>query len=156
MEYVEPLHEVWGVAQSGGGVLTQFLDRWHPTNVGWTDPYDQSLTWASGYYALPGRWARSNSSFNRVNTDFLRLKSIELGYTLPKIKRLGNMTLRVYANAYNPLTFTKLSSAMPSCMQSTMDVRKRFAVVFVNPYFSVSTLAKSAMYIFPISLSLLS
>lgn len=112
MEYVEPLHEVWGVPQSGGGVLTQFLDRWHPTDEGWTDPYDQSLNWTSGHYALSGRWARSNSSFNRVSTDFLRLKSVELGYTL-KIKSLENASLRVYANAYNPLTFTKLKFVDP-------------------------------------------
>ena len=113
MEYVEPLHEVWGVPQSAGGVLTQFLDRWHPTNAGWTDPYDQSLTWASGYYALPGRWARGNSSFNRVSTDFLRLKSVEIGYTLPKFRSMKNFGLRIYANAYNPLTFTKLKFVDP-------------------------------------------
>ncbi len=112
MEYVESLHEVWGVPQSGGGVLTQFLDRWHPTNEGWTDPYDQSLNWTSGYYALSGRWARSNSSFNRVSTDFLRLKSVELGYTL-KLKSFDGASLRVYANAYNPLTFTKLKFVDP-------------------------------------------
>ncbi len=112
MEYVEPLHEVWGVPQSGGGVLNQFLDRWHPADEGWSDPYDQNLTWTSGYYALSGRWARSNSSFNRVSTDFLRLKSIELGYTL-KVKSLENTSFRVYANAYNPLTFTKLKFVDP-------------------------------------------
>ncbi|MCR5002954.1 MAG: TonB-dependent receptor [Bacteroidales bacterium] len=113
MEYVEPLHQVWGVQQSAGGVLTQYLDRWHPVNDGWTDPYDQSLTWTSGYYALPGHWSLSNSSFNRVSTDFLRLKSVEIGYTLPKIDALRTMSLRVYANAYNPLTLTKLKFVDP-------------------------------------------
>ena len=44
--------------------------------------------------------------FNRVSTAYLRLKSIELGHTFPKLKQIPNASLRVYANAYNLLTFT--------------------------------------------------
>ena len=36
MEYKEPLHEIWGT--NGGGVLEQYLDRWHPA-----DPKARSL-----------------------------------------------------------------------------------------------------------------
>ena len=110
MEYKEPLHEIWG--KNGGGALTQFLDRWHPVDPQ-ADPYDPSAVWTSGHYAYTGRWARTNSAFNRVSTAYLRLKSIELGYTFPKLKQIPNASLRVYANAYNLLTFTGVKFVDP-------------------------------------------
>ena len=54
-----------------------------------------------------------NSEFNRVSTAYLRLKSVELGYTLPKLKALNGMSLRVYANAYNLLTFSGVKFVDP-------------------------------------------
>lgn len=110
MEYKEPLHEIWG--KNGGGALEQFLDRWHPVDPK-IDPYDPSAEWVSGYYAYTGRWTKNNSSFNRVSTAYLRLKSIELGYTFPKLKQIPNASLRVYANAYNLLTFTGVKFVDP-------------------------------------------
>lgn len=110
MSYQEPLYAIWG--QNGGGCLEQFMDRWHPAGE-WTDPYDQSLEWTSGYYALTGHSPRGNSSFNRVSTAFLRLKSIEIGYTIPKFKKAKNFGLRIFANAYNPLTITGVKFVDP-------------------------------------------
>ncbi len=110
MEYKEPLHEIWG--NNGGGSLTQFLDRWHPVDPT-ADPYDPATVWTSGYYAYTGRWARSNSAFNRVSTAYLRLKSIELGYTFSKLKLLPDTRLRLYANAYNLLTLTGVKFVDP-------------------------------------------
>ena len=110
MEYKEPLHEIWG--KNGGGALTQFLDRWHPVDPK-ADPYDPSTVWTSGHYAYTGRWAKNNSAFNRVSTAYLRLKSIELGYTFPKLKQIPNASLRVSANAYNLLTFTGVKFVDP-------------------------------------------
>lgn len=50
------------------------------------------------------------SNFNTRSVAFLRLKNIELGYTLPKslVSRVGIASVRVYVNAYNILTFDKL------------------------------------------------
>ncbi|MGM9748125.1 MAG: SusC/RagA family TonB-linked outer membrane protein, partial [Candidatus Cryptobacteroides sp.] len=110
MSYQEPLYAIWG--QNGGGCLEQFMDRWHPAGE-WTDPYDQSLEWISGYYALTGHSPMGNSSFNRVSTAFLRLKSIEIGYTIPKFKKAKNFGLRIFANAYNPLTITGVKFVDP-------------------------------------------
>ena len=110
MEYKEPLHEIWG--KNGGGALKQFLDRWHPVDPK-ADPYDPSTVWTSGHYAYTGRWAKNNSAFNRVSTAYLRLKSIELGYTFPKLKQIPNASLRIYANAYNLLTFTGVKFVDP-------------------------------------------
>lgn len=107
--YDEPLYSIWG--SNGGGALEQFLDRWHPVGD-YTDPYDQSLTWTSGHYAFTGHSPEKNSSFNRVSTSYLRLKSIELGYTLPK-KPHSDFGLRVFVNAYNLLTLTGVKYVDP-------------------------------------------
>ena len=54
-----------------------------------------------------------NSSFNRVSTAYLRLKQIEIGYTLPKFQKAQNFGLRIFANAYNPLTLTGVKFVDP-------------------------------------------
>lgn len=110
MEYKEPLYSIWG--SNGGGALQQYLDRWHPADPT-ADPYDPATQWISGYYAYTGHSPFGNSEFNRVSTAYLRLKSVEVGYTLPKIKALSNMKLRVFANAYNIFTITKVKFVDP-------------------------------------------
>ncbi len=110
MEYKEPLYSIWG--SNGGGTLVQYLDRWHPVDPS-ADPYNTSTEWVSGYYGFTGHYPRNNSEFNRVSTAYLRLKSLELGYTLPKIKSLSAMNLRVFANAYNLFTITKVKFVDP-------------------------------------------
>ena len=112
--YEEALYNIWGNASGAGGVLEQYLDRWRPAN-GSYDIYDPSLEWISGYYAYTGHYPTSNSDFNRVSTAFLRLKSIEIGYTLPKFRSpaMKDFSLRVYFNAYNPFTITKLKFVDP-------------------------------------------
>jgi TonB-linked SusC/RagA family outer membrane protein len=110
MEYKEPLYAIWGT--NGGGSLTQYLDRWHPTDPN-ADPYDPSTQWASGYYGYTGNYPITNSEFNRVSTAYLRLKSIELGYTLPKKGKLASANLRVFVNAYNMFTITKVKFVDP-------------------------------------------
>ncbi len=110
MEYKEPLYSIWG--SNGGGTLEQYLDRWHPEDP-MADPYDPETKWISGYYGFTGNYPRGNSEFNRVSTAYLRLKSVELGYTLPKIKALSTMNLRVFANAYNLFTITGVKFVDP-------------------------------------------
>lgn len=110
MEYKEPLYSIWG--SNGGGTLEQYLDRWHPVDPN-ADPYDPETEWVEGYYGYTGHYPKSNSEFNRVSTSYLRLKSIEIGYTLPKFKRVSTMSLRVYANAYNLFTITGVKFVDP-------------------------------------------
>lgn len=109
MEYKEPLYSIWG--ENGGGILNQYTDRWHPADPT-ADPYDPATEWVKGYYGYTGRYPRSNSEFNRVSTDYLRLKSIELGYTLPR-RITRDVDLRLYLNAYNLLTFTNVKFVDP-------------------------------------------
>jgi TonB-linked SusC/RagA family outer membrane protein len=110
MQYQEPLYGIWG--PNGGGTLTQYLDRWHPTDPT-ADPYDPNTQWASGYYAYTGNYPIPNSEFNRVSTAYLRLKSIELGYTLAKRGPLASSNIRVFVNAYNVWTITKVKFVDP-------------------------------------------
>lgn len=110
MEYKEPLYSIWGT--NGGGTLEQYTDRWRP-NDPTADPYDPATTWISGHYGYTGHYPRTNSEFNRVSTAYLRLKSIEIGYTLPRLKNFSNASLRVFANAYNLFTITGVKFVDP-------------------------------------------
>ena len=117
MKYSEPLYNIWG--STGGGTLVQYLDRWHPAETG-ADIYDPETEWIPGYYGFTGHYPDENSSFNRVSTAFLRLKSVEIGYTIPEFKKAQNFSLRVYANAYNPLTITAVKFVDPEHPDSDM------------------------------------
>lgn len=110
MSYEEPLYSIWG--QNGGGALEQYWDRWHPADEN-ADPYDPNTKWVKGYYAYTGHYPSANSTFNRVSTAYLRLKQIELGYTLPKWKVFPSLNLRVYTNAYNLFTITGVKFVDP-------------------------------------------
>jgi TonB-linked SusC/RagA family outer membrane protein len=89
-------------------MLTQFLDRWHPADPT-KDPYDPNNEWIKGYWAYTGTKADVASMFRINNSDYFRLKSAELGYTLPDLltKKVGIKTTRIYLNTYNILTFSK-------------------------------------------------
>ena len=87
-----------------GNVLVNFLDRWTPENQ---DPYAFSPRLYMGQnvnnYKSSTWWVR--------NSDYLRLKNIELGYTLPR-KTLDKMrleNLRFYVSAQNVHTFSKFA-----------------------------------------------
>lgn len=102
-----------------GGIsapLDIFLDRYRPVDPT-ADPYDEYTAWISGKYPMMGSSkADENSEANVHNSAYLRLKSIELGYSIPKcvvLNRLGIKSLRFYINAYNVLTFSKLDFVDP-------------------------------------------
>ncbi|MGV8962463.1 MAG: SusC/RagA family TonB-linked outer membrane protein [Candidatus Saccharimonadaceae bacterium] len=111
--YGEQLREpMWGSGNSGA--MEQFMDRWHPVDPN-ADPYDPATKWNSGHYSYTGTLPDVRSTFNTENGAYLRLKSIELGFTLPTNWVLGTgvESLRVFANAYNLLTLTKVKYVDP-------------------------------------------
>lgn len=90
-----------------GNFPEYFYDRWHKAD--YSDPNSE---W------IPGQWPAARTTANnpslmyaesavwRKSADYLRLKSMEVGFTFPKtwLKSLGVQNVRMYASAYNLLT----------------------------------------------------
>lgn len=112
------------VSLSGGmgyGFFTTFyenyLDRYHLADPK-ADPFDPNSEWITGYWpalalATSAYDASSNVSYrwnqpyNYVNGTYLRLKSVEVGYTFSPafLQKINVKSLRVYVNGTNLLTF---------------------------------------------------
>lgn len=108
VKYVEQLREpMWG--NDNSNALAYFLDRWHPVDPT-ADPYDHTTQWVSGEYAYTGSMPDENSAFNVHDASYVRLKSAELGYTLPRslTMKAGIKNARVYVNGYNLLTIKSI------------------------------------------------
>lgn len=97
-----------------GNALDMMMDRWHPSDPN-KDPFDPSNQWVSGYYAYGAVGYDTNSRFAIQNGAYLRLKSAEIGYTLPAslIGKVGIKRMRVYTNAYNLFTITSVKGVDP-------------------------------------------
>jgi TonB-linked SusC/RagA family outer membrane protein len=103
--------------------LNLYMDRWHRA-----DPFDpDSDEWIPGKY--PSVWdsrgtfiSTTNqsdpgpaSSFWILNASYLRLKSLEFGYTLPEkiSKKAGMQRARLFFNAYNLFTISDIKLMDP-------------------------------------------
>lgn len=98
--------------QNTGNLLKNFYeDRWHRV-----DPLDLNSEWVSGQYPAlrfnNGDHANynKNSSFWLTNMSYLRLRTMELGYTLPKAlaEKAKLQKVRFYVNTYNLFSLDKL------------------------------------------------
>lgn len=85
-----------------------FFDRWHKA-----DPYNPDSEWIQGKYPSTRTitWAGSNYWENNIwrrDASYLRLKSIEIGYTIPRrfTNKIGIESLRIYSTGHNLLTIT--------------------------------------------------
>lgn len=97
-----------------------FYDRWHMADP-MADPEDPRTVWipgempttSQGSTAMNLNSSPSQSSIHR--TDYLRCKSMELGYTLPKVITdwIGIRGIRIYCSAYNLFTITGLKYLDP-------------------------------------------
>ena len=85
---------------------------------GYDDPRDPNSVWVPGYWPAlaPASGAEDSSSnatyrfdqpYSWVNNAFFRMKSLEIGYTLPKsvLSKINLKRVRVYASGTNLLTF---------------------------------------------------
>jgi hypothetical protein len=97
----------------GGAVLDFYTDRWHTANVD-DDPWNPNTQWIPGLYPATGHSFSEGTSGIR-NASYIRLKTLELGYTLPSqwVSKVGVRDVRVYVNGYNLLTFTPLKNIDP-------------------------------------------
>lgn len=85
-----------------GNILTNYQDRWTVENPS-QDVYYPRLTWGKSENNV------RNSTWWLENMSFLRVKDIEIGYTLPKswVRQIGLSNIRLYAKGSNLFTFSK-------------------------------------------------
>ena len=90
-----------------GNRSTRVLDSWSPTNTGAELPALSETT-------LNSEFSTSNSFFVRSG-DYVRLRSLQIGYTLPDTiaSKLGASSARVYYNGTNLLTLTDFTGLDP-------------------------------------------
>ncbi len=91
-----------------GNSMEYLYDRWHRK-----DPFDPNSEWIPGKYptarhmnyAPMGNQA-SETDRNTVDATYLRLKTLELGYTIPKYitQKVFINKMRIFINAYNIFT----------------------------------------------------
>ena len=98
-----------------GNALDRHLDRWRPADPN-AHPWDPNNEWVSGYYPYGRTRAEAHSAFNMQKGNYLRLKSAEIGFTVPQnnvFDRLKIQRMRIYVNAYNLLTITGVKGVDP-------------------------------------------
>jgi TonB-linked SusC/RagA family outer membrane protein len=116
---------------AGGNALTMWLDRWHPTDPS-ADPYSPTTQWVPGRFSYTGTNAFTNTLHNLHNASFVRLKSAELGYTLPErlTTRAGVRGVRVFLTGYNVFTITGLKYLDPEHPSAVSAVDQQFGYAY--------------------------
>lgn len=96
---------------NGGNMTEEWLDRWSQDNPNGNMPH------------LGNVENEVYSSFWLKKSDYLRLKNMEIGYTLPAywLKGIGAQNIRLYVAGTNLLTFTSLKNYDPE--KSSGDIR---------------------------------
>jgi TonB-linked SusC/RagA family outer membrane protein len=97
-----------------------FLDRWHPADPN-ADYFSTATEWIPGYFPVSNQASGSPHDGRRTGTNlvqnasYIRLKTLEIGYTLPKnlLSKLKIKNLRVSFSGYNLLTFTPMEFTDP-------------------------------------------
>ncbi|MGN6352016.1 MAG: SusC/RagA family TonB-linked outer membrane protein [Parafilimonas sp.] len=111
-----------------GNYLAEFASqRWRP------DPDDLTGMTAAGGATYSGPrtfdrgdtyWTTNNNTYFLRSTDYIRLKSVEIGYNLPHtlLKKLGGINdFRIYVNGYNLLTWDKFKIMDPEASNAAGD-----------------------------------
>ena len=97
-----------------------FYDRYHMSDPS-ADPKDPRTEWVKGYLPTTSQGSEAmslNTSTSKASlhdASYLRLKSLEIGYTFPQkwMSKVKVKNLRVFANAYNLFTITGLKYLDP-------------------------------------------
>lgn len=114
-ELIEPFHSNYSYC-----IYQHQLDFWTPTNP---DAQWPRLV-APGSSSSTNNWGMAGSDIYLLNAAYLRVKNIQIGYTLPKAltQKFGVQKLRVSVNTENPLTFTKNSFIDPESSEFGSDM----------------------------------
>jgi TonB-linked SusC/RagA family outer membrane protein len=115
--------------ESGNFYASDAAGRWTVDNPDATQP----RTWNRyGEY-----WRdNENNTYWLKNTDYLRLKNIELGYNIPNaVPKLGISGLRIYLSGVNLLTLDKLVNFDPESVSATAYPLNKVVNIGVNMTF---------------------
>lgn len=117
MTYVAYAEQLATPLSWDGNALDYLTDRWHPVDPK-ANPYDPNNQWVAGKYQYGAKSIDKddkNSTHLIQDGKYVRLKTIELGYSLPKnwLKMIRINDMRVYVSGYNLLTFTKIEALDP-------------------------------------------
>jgi hypothetical protein len=112
-------NDIWGYGRYPT-TFEKFKDRWHTANLN-DDPFNPATKWVSGFYPalktyghagtydMGNNGGTGNTMIDIWNPDatYLRLKTLEIGYTLPKsvLQTVKISRARIYLNGFNLLTF---------------------------------------------------
>lgn len=99
-ELIEPFHSNYSYC-----IYQHQLDFWTPTNP---DAKWPRLV-APGSPSSTNNWSKAGTDLYLLDGAYLRVKDIQLGYTIPKqwTSAAGIQKLRISVNAQNPLTLSK-------------------------------------------------
>lgn len=114
-ELMEPFHSNYSYC-----IYEHQLDFWTPTNP---DARWPRLV-APGSSSSTNNWGMAGSDIYLLNAAYLRVKNVQLGYTIPKTwtQKFGVDKLRVSINVENPLTFAKNSFIDPESSEFGSDM----------------------------------
>ncbi|WP_258098582.1 SusC/RagA family TonB-linked outer membrane protein [Marinoscillum pacificum] len=120
-------YELRNAFHAGGNSPAYLLeDRWYQA-----DPYDPDSEWVSGYYPAirngntGPNWR--NSDFWLTNVKYLRVRNLELGYTIPSqiTSKIKMQKVRVYSNVSNLISIDNVRK-----FQIDPEIEARAAVVY--------------------------
>ncbi|WP_254090192.1 SusC/RagA family TonB-linked outer membrane protein [Dawidia soli] len=131
VQYAEVLTEA--LPFGGQNTLDYFMDRWRPVDPN-ADLYNPSTQWIGGYYPVTGHDGRRTGTNGVQNASYMRLKTLQLGYTLPNawVSKAGMQNVRFYVSGYNLLTFTGLKNTDPERPSAPSDSSDPAYVEFYN------------------------
>tara|TARA_R110002050_G_scaffold172142_1_gene304386 strand:- start:17165 stop:20281 length:3117 start_codon:yes stop_codon:yes gene_type:complete len=112
VEYGEVL--ISPLSFGGQNTLSYFMDRWRPADPN-ADFFSPATEWVPGYFPVTGHDGRREGTNLVQDASYMRLKTLELGYTLPKrlFTKVGVKDFRIYLSGYNLLTWTGLENVDP-------------------------------------------
>jgi TonB-linked SusC/RagA family outer membrane protein len=126
-----------GGYNNGQNMYASYANRWTPENP------------TNEYYAVGGAGPDNMSYSTRVIEDgsYIKLKTVQLGYTLPSslMKRIKVKSLRVFASAQNLYTWTKYTGFDPEV--------SRFGSSALQPAFDYSVYPYARTITFGLNLS---
>jgi TonB-linked SusC/RagA family outer membrane protein len=129
-----------GVISAGRGNIDFFVQQYNRSKrmlyESWTPELGSNALLPK--LDINDNWSSKNASnYGLESATYLRVKTIQLGYTLPSslVKKFSIESLRVYVQMQNPLTFTKYSG---------LDVDAAYAGYSTNPLYSSTITSRSS------------